>query len=226
MTMAEKRTARKARHAGKAYTTQAGRFVREEVHKIRRGEHGAKSPQQAIAIGLSKARRAGVALAPPREGRAKERTRRSAEYAYGAGQHKRKAHRRPRVARAESQVLKRELRSTASRADLSRQAARAASQRTASERSSTARKAVEDSERVRLMALAFDRVLNLLPCNVDRTEEMRREVALYIVDQFRLGEHDPDRLSDLALARLAPSGHEWLWYPPARQPVVSSPRGA
>jgi hypothetical protein len=67
---------------------------------------------------------------------------------------------------------------------------------------------LEDSEPVRLMALAFDRVLDLLPGNVDRSEEMRREVALYIVDQFRLGERDPDRLSDLALARLAPSGHE------------------
>jgi hypothetical protein len=67
---------------------------------------------------------------------------------------------------------------------------------------------LEDSEPVRLMALAYDRVLDLLPGDVDRSDEMRREVALYIVDQFRLGEHDPERLSDLALARLAPSGQE------------------
>jgi hypothetical protein len=144
MMMPEKRTvekARKAKRAGKAPTTQAGEFVREEVHKIRRGEHGARSPEQAIAIGLSKARRAGVSLPPPKNGEVKESTRRSAEYAYEAGQHKRKTHRRPRVSRAVSQVLKREPRSTVSRRALSRQASRAASRRTASERSAAARKA-------------------------------------------------------------------------------------
>ncbi len=143
--MPEKRTvekARKARRAGKAPTTAAGEFVREEVHKIRRGEHGARSPEQAIAIGLSKARRAGVDLAPPKKGRAKARTRKSAEYAYEAGQRKRKPQRRPRVSRAVSRVLEREPRSTASRAALSRHASRAASRRTAAERSATARKAV------------------------------------------------------------------------------------
>ena len=60
----------------------------------------------------------------------------------------------------------------------------------------------ERSESVRLMATAFDQVLGRLPETVDRTDEMRREVALFIVDQFRLGEHDPDRLSDLALAEV------------------------
>src|SRR6266851_3857106 len=117
MVMPEKRTvekARKAKRAGKAPTTQAGEFVREEIHKIRRGEHGARSPEQAIAIGLSEARRAGVALRPPRKGKVKERTRRSAEYAYAVGQHKRKPHRRPRISRAVSGVLKQEPRSTAS----------------------------------------------------------------------------------------------------------------
>src|SRR5262249_50431573 len=107
MMMPEKRTiakARKDKRAGKAATTQAGEFVHEEIRKIRRGEHGARSPQQAIAIGLSKARRAGVDLAPPGKGKAKERTRRSAAYAYAAGQHKRKTHRRPRGARAVSRV--------------------------------------------------------------------------------------------------------------------------
>ena len=76
--MPEKRTiekARKAKRAGKAATTQAGAFVREEVHKIRRGAHGVRSPQQAVAIGLSKARRAGVNLPPPGRGKAKARTR-------------------------------------------------------------------------------------------------------------------------------------------------------
>jgi hypothetical protein len=143
--MPDKRTVEKAREdkrAGKAPTTQAGEFVREEIHKIRRGEHGARSPQQAIAIGLSKARRAGVALRPPRKGKAKARTRKSATYAYEAGQHKRKTHRRPRVSSAVSRVLKHEPRSTASRSALSRQAKRAAARRTASERSSAARKAL------------------------------------------------------------------------------------
>jgi nucleoid-associated protein YgaU len=74
--MPERRTVQKARkdkRAGKSTTTQAGEFVHEEIRKVRRGEHGARSPQQAIAIGLSKARRAGVALRPPtpRQRRAK-----------------------------------------------------------------------------------------------------------------------------------------------------------
>src|SRR2546429_656110 len=143
--MPEKRTVEKAhnaKRAGKAATTQAGEFVREEIHKIRRGEHGARSPQQAIAIGLSKARRAGVALRPPKKGKVKASTRKSAEYAYEAGQHKRKTHRRPRVSRAVSRVLKNEPTSTVSRTALSRQAKRAASRRTASERSAAAQKAV------------------------------------------------------------------------------------
>jgi hypothetical protein len=144
MAMPEKRTierARRDKRAGKAPTTQAGEFVREEIHRIRRGEHGARSPEQAIAIGLSKARRAGVALSPPKKAKAKERTRKSAEYAYAAGQHKRKPRRRPRVSRAVTQVLKREPRNTASHQALSRHAARAASRRTTSERSASARKA-------------------------------------------------------------------------------------
>lgn len=143
--MPDERTVEKARkdkRAGKAPTTQAGEFVREEIHNIRRGEHGARSPEQAIAIGLSKARRAGVALRPPRKGKAKARTRKNVKYAYEAGQHKRKTNRRPRVSRAVSRVLKDEPRSTASRATLSRHAKRAASQRSASDRSAAARKAV------------------------------------------------------------------------------------
>src|SRR3989440_11301664 len=139
--MPDKRTterARKDKRAGKAPTTQAGEFVREEIHKIRRGEHGARSPEQAIAIGLSKARRAGVALRPPGKGKAKARTRKSAEYAYEAGQHKRKTQRRPRVSRAVSRVLKEEPKRTASRGALSRQARSAASRRTASQRSAAA----------------------------------------------------------------------------------------
>jgi hypothetical protein len=133
--------ARKAKRAGKAPTTQAGEFVREEVHHIRQGKHGARSPEQAIAIGLSKARRAGIDLPPPKKGTAKKRTRKSAEYAYEAGQHERKPRRQPRVSRAVSRTLEDEPRSTGSRKSLSRHAKRAASRRPTSARSAAARKA-------------------------------------------------------------------------------------
>jgi len=142
--MPERRTVEKARkdkRAGKSTSTQAGEFVRAEIRRVRRGQHGASSPQQAIAIGLSKARRAGVALRPPKKGKAKPKTRRSAEYAYEVGQGKRKPRQRPRVSRAVSKALKREPRSTVSRAALSKQAQRAASHRTASARAASARKA-------------------------------------------------------------------------------------
>ena len=72
--MPEKQTiekAQKAKRAGKAPTTQAGEFVREEIHKIRRGEHGARSPEQAIAIGLSEARRAGAKVPKKRSSRSR-----------------------------------------------------------------------------------------------------------------------------------------------------------
>jgi hypothetical protein len=142
--MPRKQTIRKARQdkrEGKSPSTQAGEFVHEEIDKIRRGKHGARSTKQAIAIGLSEARRAGVDLPPPRKGRMKQSTRRSAEYAYEAGQGKRKTRRRPRVSRAVRQVLKKEPRSTASHRALSRQAKRAAARRSAESRSAAARKA-------------------------------------------------------------------------------------
>ena len=137
------RKARKDKREGKSPSTQAGEFVHEEIRKIRRGEHGARSPQQAIAIGLSEARRAGVDLPPPKKGNAKKRTRKSARYAYEAGQGRRKTRRQPRVSRAVKQALKREPRSTASRSALSRQTRRAASRRSAASRSAAARKAAQ-----------------------------------------------------------------------------------
>ena len=143
--MPDKSTLRRVardRREGKSASTQAGEFVREEIEKIRQGKHGARSPQQAIAIGLSEARRAGVDLPPPEKGKAKARTRRSAKYAYEAGQGKRKTTRRPRVSRAVEEVLKHEPRSSASRSALSKQAKRAASRRTAASRSASAKKAV------------------------------------------------------------------------------------
>src|SRR5881392_1702879 len=87
--MPEKQTlerARRDRRQGKSASTQAGEFVREEMHHIREGKHGARSSKQAIAIGLSKARRAGVPLRPPAKGRVSEKTRRSAQSAYRKGQ--------------------------------------------------------------------------------------------------------------------------------------------
>jgi Family of unknown function (DUF6496) len=143
--MPDKRTIEKAREdkrEGKSASTQAGEFVREEIEKIRHGEHGARSTKQAIAIGLSEARRAGVDLPPPKRGQTTERTRQSAEYAYEAGQGRRKTAKRPRVARAVKQALEREPRSTISPKALSRQARSAASGRSATQRSAAARKAV------------------------------------------------------------------------------------
>jgi hypothetical protein len=143
--MPRKETIRKARadkRAGKSPSTQAGEFVKEEMDEIRRGEHGARSTKQAIAIGLSEARRAGVDLPPPRKGKTSARTRRSAKYAYEAGQGKRKPRRRPRVSRAVKKVLKKEPRRAASKRALSRQATGAARRRSAAARSASARKAV------------------------------------------------------------------------------------
>src|SRR5579883_2861192 len=139
--------AQRAKREGKAPSTQAGAFVHEEIERIRHGEHGARSPKQAIAIGLSKARRAGVKLRPPKKGRVKERTRKSAEYAYEAGQGKRRTRRRPRVARAVKRALKREPTGTVSRDALSRQARGAARRRSAASRSAAARKAARTKGR-------------------------------------------------------------------------------
>jgi hypothetical protein len=91
--MPSKTTMKKARRAlrqGKSPTTAAGEFVHEEIEHVREGKHGARSTKQAIAIGLSKARRAGVPLKPPKRGQAKKGTRESAERAYEIGQGRRK----------------------------------------------------------------------------------------------------------------------------------------
>lgn len=113
---------------GKSPTTAAGEFVREEIEHVRHGKHGARSPKQAIAIGLSKARRAGIPLKPPARGTAKEKTRRSAERAYRKGQSDAKPPRR-KYSRIRESVMRREPRSSASHRALSRQARRAAAQR-------------------------------------------------------------------------------------------------
>ena len=132
---------------GKEPSTAAGEFVREEIEHIREGRHGARSPKQAIAIGLSKARRAGVPLKPPRPGSAKRSTRRSAAQAYAVGQGRRKPRApSPRRARATEKALQREPRESASRNALSAQASQAARRRSASERSQAAKTAVATKE--------------------------------------------------------------------------------
>jgi hypothetical protein len=140
-----KSTVQKAKRdlsGGKSASTAAGEFVREEMDHIRQGKHGARSTKQAIAIGLSKARRAGVPLEPPRTGRTSARTQRSAALAYEEGQGRRvprapSARRGPAVERA----LKREGREAASPQALARQARGAAAGRTSAERSSAAKRA-------------------------------------------------------------------------------------
>ena len=114
--------ARRAKRQGKAPTTQAGEFVREEFEHIREGKHGARSTKQAIAIGLSKARRAGVKLPPPAKGTTSTRTRKSAARAYRAGQSGRRRKPSTRRSRATTRALRREPRKAASRAAISRQA--------------------------------------------------------------------------------------------------------
>ena len=125
----------KDKQEGKSPSTQAGEFVREEMDHIREGKHGARSTKQAIAIGLSKARRAGVDLKPPRKGRAKESTRKSAERDYAKGHSKtgnpsrRKTSTSSARSKARLAALKREPHSAASHQALSRQAKSAAQRR-------------------------------------------------------------------------------------------------
>jgi Family of unknown function (DUF6496) len=150
--MADKHTIERARSDkahGKAATTPAGEFVREAIHHVRQGKHGARSPQQAIAIGLSKARRSGVDLPPPRTGKTKTKTKRSGAYAYAIGRarSKRGPKASPTRSRATRGALAREETSAASTSALRTQGRRAASERTAADRSHAAKKAVRTKER-------------------------------------------------------------------------------
>ena len=141
--MPEKETLERAeedKREGKAPSTQAGEFVREEIEHVREGKHGARSTKQAIAIGLSKARRAGVNLKPPKKGKASKKTRKQAarDLRKGKKAGKKKSAKR---SRATSRALKREGRSAASKRALSRQARSAAKKRSAASRSRAAKKA-------------------------------------------------------------------------------------
>ena len=138
--MPERKTIQKAHQdarEGKSASTQAGEFVREEIHHVREGKHGASSAKQAIAIGLSKARRAGVKLAAPK-GPAK--LRKKAAQDERAGKHPRRKASATR-SRATSRALKHEPKSTASRKALSRQTKSASARRGKQARSAAATKA-------------------------------------------------------------------------------------
>jgi hypothetical protein len=133
--------ARKDKPEGKARSTQAGEFVREEMDHIREGKHGAKNTKQAIAIGLNKARAAGVDLKPPRKGRTSDKTRKSAESAYRKGHSAKKKSTSSRRSKAVENALKKMPKSAASKKALSKQAKSAAKRRSASSRSAAAKKA-------------------------------------------------------------------------------------
>jgi hypothetical protein len=143
--MPDRKTLRRAlrdKRAGKSPATQAGEFVREEIRHVREGKHGARSPQQAIAIGLSKARRAGIELKPFSQETATQSTRRKAERDYARGHRERVA--RSASARrraATSRALKQEPRTAASPRALAVHAHIAASYRSSSQRSAAAKRA-------------------------------------------------------------------------------------
>jgi Family of unknown function (DUF6496) len=140
--------ARRDAEEGKSPSTQAGEFVREEFEHIREGKHGARSPQQAIAIGLSKARRAGVKLPPPKRGRTSRKTRARAQRDLA----KRRSGRRrgsKKRSRATSQALRREGRRSASHSAIAAQARRSARRRGRTARRRAANRAAQTRRRHR-----------------------------------------------------------------------------
>jgi hypothetical protein len=132
--------AQRDKQEGKSTSTQAGEFVKAEMDRIRKGQTGARNTKQAIAIGLSEARRAGVALKPPTAGKTSGKTRKNAEREYEKGQRHEPVD--ATRSRARTKVQKKEGTAAASPAALSKQAKTAAQQRTAGERSASARQAV------------------------------------------------------------------------------------
>lgn len=142
--MPDKETLERAaedKREGKSPSTQAGEFVHEEIEHIREGKHGARSAKQAIAIGLSKARRAGVDLPPPKKGAASKATRKQAARDVRKGKSAGKKKTSAKRSRATLAALKKEGRSAASKTALSRHATKAAKKRSAASRSRAAKKA-------------------------------------------------------------------------------------
>jgi len=145
--MPEKKTLERAKEdkrEGKSPSTQAGEFVREEIEHVREGKHGARSTKQAIAIGLSKARRAGVDLQPPKRGSEKVKEQAKRDLRKGKKRANKKSAKRARATRA---ALKREPHRAASKLALSRQAKKAAKKRSAAARSRAAKKAAKTRKR-------------------------------------------------------------------------------
>jgi hypothetical protein len=150
--MPDKKTLRRAKRdkqEGKAPTTQAGEFIREEFHHIRQGRHGARSAQQAIAIGLSKARRAGVELKPPAPGEQSESTRHKAQQDSERGHRRTSQRASPKRSAATERALQREPHASASRRAIGAHAHRAATRRSKAQRSAAARRAARTRGRAR-----------------------------------------------------------------------------
>ena len=148
-----KRAKRKLRE-GKSPSTAAGAFVHEEIEHVRHGKHGARSPQQAIAIGLSKARRAGVPLRPQKKGKAKEKTRTSERRAFKKGQSGKARKASPRASRARTRTLRKEPHQSASHRALAAHSRNASHRRTSRERRNAAMKAVKTKGKTGLKAAA------------------------------------------------------------------------
>jgi hypothetical protein len=140
--MPQKKTvaaAKQDKRAGKSASTQAGKFVKEQIDSVREGKHGVRNTKQAIAIGLSEARRAGVKVDAPAKGKASEKTREHAKKDLAHGEHP-TTRKSPTRARASERALKRESSAPASSRALSHHAKRTASARTAADRSAAAKK--------------------------------------------------------------------------------------
>jgi hypothetical protein len=150
--MPEKETLRRAQEdarEGKSPSTQAGEFVREEIDHIREGKHGATSAKQAIAIGLSKARRAGVKLPPPKVGTTSAQIRKKAERELEIGRSGTKKKPSAKRSRAVENALKKQGHAAASHAALAKHAKQAASKRSSSSRSQSAKKAARTRAYIR-----------------------------------------------------------------------------
>jgi len=141
MTKKPTKSSQQKGRAAKTPSAKAGDFVREEIELIRHGAHGARSAKQAIAIGLSKARRAGVKLAPPKRGSVSEETRKKALRDTQKAKSGHSAPKSRKRSQATVKALKREGSASVSKAALSRQTKAAARRRTPAERSASAKKA-------------------------------------------------------------------------------------
>ena len=165
--------ARRDKREGKAPSTQAGEFVREEIEHIREGQHGARSAAQAIAIGLSKARRAGVDLPPPAKGKTSEATRRHAETDLKAGD-KPAAKVSAKRSRATLKALRREDDAAASPLALKRHAKASARKRSAAERSAAASQAAQTKGKAERSAAARKAARTRARNNKDQTQSAGR----------------------------------------------------